>query len=89
MDTHADAFNRLHRRPAGRAEEVEADDAVAIDVGVHGDGPWGIGCTGEFDKLDFWWFCGIISDVDATARLCGKRVDSPMGYFDPKVNLSR
>lgn len=40
---HADALDRLHGRPAGRAEQVETDDAVAVDVGVHWDWAWGVG----------------------------------------------
>lgn len=60
LDTHAHALDRLHGRPASAAEEVEADDAVAVDVRVDGDwegGCWcwvcweGVGC-----ELDFGGF---------------------------------
>lgn len=54
LQTHAHAFDVLHGRPAGGAEEVETDYAVAVDVGVHGDvAGWG---DGE-DECYFWWLC--------------------------------
>lgn len=37
LQAHAHALDVLHGRPAGRAEQVEADDAVAVDVRVDGD----------------------------------------------------
>ena len=37
LNRHADAFDALDGRPACRAEEVETDDAVGVDVGVNGD----------------------------------------------------
>lgn len=45
LDTHAHALHILHRAPAGGAEEVEADDAVGVDVWVDRDGAvwWGGG----------------------------------------------
>jgi hypothetical protein len=52
LQAHAYALDVLHGRPAGRAEEVETDDAVAVDVGVDGDfadeggGVWGRGGGG-------------------------------------------
>ncbi len=32
---HAYALHALHRRPAGRAEEVETYNTIAVDVGVN------------------------------------------------------
>ena len=37
LDTHAHALNILHRAPARVAEEVEADDAIRVDVRVDGN----------------------------------------------------
>lgn len=37
LDAHAHALDVLDGAPAGAAEEVEADDAVGVDVRVHGD----------------------------------------------------
>lgn len=59
LDTHADALDRLHGRPPGRAEQVQADNSVAVDVRVDGDWAPGVRgccccccCCGEFDELD-------------------------------------
>lgn len=62
LQTHANALDVLHGRPTGRAEEIEADNAVAIDVGVDGNRA---GCTGRgvaFDELDLWgfWWDGLL-----------------------------
>lgn len=56
LNAHADALDRLDGRPASRAEEVETDDAVAVDVRVDGDGARGVGGFG-LDELDFGGFC--------------------------------
>jgi hypothetical protein len=37
LQGHTHALDRLHGRPAGRGQKVEADDPVAVDVRVHGD----------------------------------------------------
>lgn len=37
LQAHAHALDVLHGRPAGRAEQIETDDAVAVDVRVDGD----------------------------------------------------
>ncbi len=39
LDAHTHALDALHRGPARRAEEVEADDSIAVYVRVDGDGP--------------------------------------------------
>ena len=39
LQTHTDALDILHRTPSRGTEEVEADDAVAVDVWVDGDVP--------------------------------------------------
>ncbi len=43
LDTHAHTCDILHRAPSLRAEQVQADDAVGVDVWVDGDGAVG-GC---------------------------------------------
>lgn len=43
LDAHADALDCLHGGPAGGAEQIEADDAVAVDVGVHWDRAGSVG----------------------------------------------
>ena len=62
LDAHADTLDRLHGRPAGTAEQVETDDAVAVDVRVDGDREggcfWGGVCwEGVGCELDFGGFC--------------------------------
>lgn len=37
LDAHTHALDGLYGRPAGGTEEIEADDAVTVDVGVHGN----------------------------------------------------
>ena len=39
LDTHTHALHILHGAPARGAEQVEADDAVGVDVRMDGDGP--------------------------------------------------
>ena len=56
LQAHANALNILYWAPALLAEEVQADDAVAVDVRVHGDLAFGGGGDGEGY---FWWFCGF------------------------------
>ena len=51
----------MHGRPAGAGEEVEADDAVAVDVWMDGDGAVRAGRRGggggdECDFGGFWSF---------------------------------
>lgn len=62
LDTHADALDRLHGRPPGRAEQVQTDNPVAVDVRVDGDWAPGVRgcccccCCGELDELDLGGF---------------------------------
>lgn len=51
LQGHAYALYVLDGAPALLAEEVEADDAVGVDVRVHGDGS--VGCLHEGY---FWGF---------------------------------
>ena len=41
LDAHADALDVLYGAPSLLAKEVEADDAVRVDVRVNGDGSVG------------------------------------------------
>lgn len=62
LNTHADALDRLHGRPSSRAEQVQADNPVAVDVRVDGDWAPGVRgcccccCCGQFDELDLGGF---------------------------------
>jgi len=66
LHAHADALHVLDGAPAGAAEQVEADDAVAVDVRVHGDGPRGLGAG---DEDDFGDFDGVVArEAEAQAE---------------------
>lgn len=54
LQADADALDVLHGAPALAVEQVEADDAVAVDVRVHGHGPRRVGQRQEHDlgRLD-------------------------------------
>lgn len=60
LQAHAYALDVLHGRPALLAEEVEADDAVGVDVRVHWDAAILGGGGGDRGwrggECDFWWF---------------------------------
>lgn len=66
LDAHTDAFDGLDGRPARRAEEVETDDPIAVDVWMDGDGTGGIGKVGgrESHELDFGGFYSSSSRAD-------------------------
>ena len=52
LDGHADAFDALDGRPAvAGGEQVEADDSVAVDVGMHGNLTLGGGNEHNFRRL--------------------------------------
>ena len=53
LQAHAHALDVLHGAPALLAEEVEADDAVGVDVGVHRDRS-----VGQVDEGYLGRFCG-------------------------------
>lgn len=64
LDAHADALDTLDRRPAGRTQKIETDDAVAVDVWMDGDRTptgalrWGRMCRREIDRAGRgirWW----------------------------------
>lgn len=52
LEAHADALDCLDWGPAGGAQEIKADDAIAVDVGVHRNRAGSIGRGGTFDELD-------------------------------------
>lgn len=54
LEAHADTFDGLNGRPASRSEEIEANDSVAVDVGVHRDRARGAGRSVTLNKLDLW-----------------------------------
>lgn len=53
LQAHAHALDVLDGAPALLAEEVEADDAVGVDVRVHRDGP-----VGGLDEGHLGGLCG-------------------------------
>ena len=56
LKAHADALNCLYWRPTGGTQEVKADNAIAVDVGMHWDRA---GCAGggrTLDELDLGGF---------------------------------
>lgn len=52
LDAHADALGALDGAPALVPQQVEADDAVGVDVRVDGDR-----AVGLLLEYDFWGFC--------------------------------
>lgn len=52
LDAHAHAGDALDGAPALLAEQVEADDAVGVDVGMHGDRAIGLLVEGDLGR--FW-----------------------------------
>jgi hypothetical protein len=51
LDTHADALHVLNWTPTLSTEEIQADDAICIDMRMHGN--WSIG---KFDESDLGRF---------------------------------
>lgn len=61
LDAHADALDVLDWAPALGAEQIEADDAIGVDVGVDGDGP--LGWFGH--ERDFWCFYVLLVGIES------------------------
>lgn len=57
LDAHAHALDVLNGAPALGPKEIKADDAVAVDVGVEGDGAGGLGEGEEGYFGGFCWVC--------------------------------
>ena len=58
LNTHANTLNALNRRPARRTEQVQADDAIGVDVRVD----WyrsDCGCRGR-NETDFGGFYSVV-----------------------------
>lgn len=51
LDAHADALDILHGAPALRAQQVEADDAVGVNMGVDGNDSIGRGDECHFRRF--------------------------------------
>ena len=51
LQTDADALDIVHWRPPRAVEQVEADDAVGVDVRVPGDRVRGVADKGDFGGL--------------------------------------
>lgn len=54
LQTHADTLDCLDGGPAWATQEVQTDDAVAVDVWVHGDRTGCVGGGRELHELDLW-----------------------------------
>lgn len=59
LETDTHAFDVVDGGPAGAVEQVEADDAVGVDVRVDGDGTEGLR---EVDEGDFGCFYKVRKD---------------------------
>jgi hypothetical protein len=72
LQTHTDALDIVDGRPTRAVEQVEADDAVGIDVRVPGDGVVGVANEG-----DFWGLrdVGLVWFVD-------RREEMVVAYLD-------
>lgn len=60
LQAHANGLDVLHRAPTLRAEEIEADNAIRIDVWVQGDGS---GWCGGRDEVDLGRLCLVRKDA--------------------------
>jgi hypothetical protein len=60
LQTHTHALYIVHRAPALFVEQIEADDAVGVDVRMHGDRVGNV-----LDEHAFWGFCMNILLVPA------------------------
>lgn len=118
LDTHADALDGLNRRPPRGTQQIQADDAIAVDMGMDRNRTRGIRCSWHLDKLHFrrlyiWetWLAAartlariiiwprgplqVPQSHDQAMPQWAQRAlhrvtaDSPIGYFDENVNLSR
>jgi len=84
LDRNANALDVVHGAPALGVEQVEADDAVAIDVRVQGD--LAVDGAGEGQEDDFGRLDGVGGgEEEAEAVVVSRRVDGVVG--DGKVHL--
>lgn len=51
LQTHTYALNIVNGRPTAAVQQVEADDAVGVDVRVVGDRVHGVADEGDFGRL--------------------------------------
>ena len=56
LKAHTDALNCLYWRPTGGTQEVKADNAIAVDVGMHWDCAGCAGGGSTLDELDLGGF---------------------------------
>jgi hypothetical protein len=54
LDTHADALYVLNRAPTLSTKEIQADEAIRVDMRMHGN--WSIG---KLDESDFGRFYDV------------------------------
>ena len=55
LDADAHTFDVLNRGPALTTQKIQADDAVGVNVRVHGNGT-----VVRLDEDDFWCFCDAV-----------------------------
>ena len=85
LQTHGHALDVLDGTPAGGAEEIEADDAVGVDVRVDGDFA-GRGCGGYKGDFGGFWN-GLLMGLEEGKEKKGR--DLPMGYLLEKRKRRR
>lgn len=81
-DTHA--FDVVDGGPAGAVEQVEADDAVGVDVWVPG---YGVGFVAEEDYFGGLWGGGLARSGLGEVADIGTRTS--IGYCGVKLNFNR
>ena len=71
LQAHAHALDALHGAPAGFVEQIQADDAIAVDVRMHGNAGSGQVFAGhDGDEHDFGCFNGVFG-AEAEAQVVG------------------
>lgn len=97
LQAHAHALDVLDGAPPLLAEEVEADDAVGVDVRVHRDGSVGGLDKGYLGGLCAEWLALALGGCRGQVRREGEdawrmgsgRRDEPIGYEPENLNLRR
>lgn len=86
LDRHADALDVLYGTPALVSEQVQANDAVAVDVRVHGYRAVGRLVEGDFRRL--YGRPAAVSRLPSAMHF-PESWDTPIGYPLPNLNFNR
>lgn len=78
--TDTNTLHIMHRAPALGIQQIETDDAVAVDVGMEGYGSRGVGGGGEDDFGRFDGVGGREGEFEAVGFVGG--VDGVVGYAE-------